>query len=71
MDTYEGQLKEFVEKRHFRYNKMQTAFAAAKEKWLNINERLNIKLRLLEFTICFYANVKKVQYYVLLTLSSQ
>ena len=58
---YEGQLKDFVEKRHFRYNKMQMVFASAQGKWADTNDHLNIKLHLLEFTICFYANVKKVK----------
>ena len=65
---YEGQLKEFVEKRHFRYDRMQTVFVSTQAKWADTNEHLDVKLHLLEFTICFYANVKKVKkllYYIL------
>jgi len=60
MDMYEEQLKDFVEKQHFRYDRMQTAFAVTKNKWKETNDRLKIKLRLLEFTISFYMNVKQV-----------
>ena len=60
---YEGQLKDFVEKRHFRYSKMQIVFASTQAKWAETNEHLDVKLHLLEFTIRFYANVKKVKDY--------
>ena len=63
---YEGQLKEFVEKRHFRYNKMQMVFASTQAKWANTNDRLDVKLHLLEFTIRFYTNVKKVKSYLII-----
>lgn len=61
---YEGQLKDFVEKRHFRYSKMQMVFASTQVKWAETNDHLDVKLHLLEFTIRFYANVKKVKDYL-------
>ena len=60
---YEGQLKDFVEKRHFRYSKMQMVFASTQTKWTETNEHLDVKLHLLKYTIRFYANVKKVKNY--------
>ena len=58
---YEGQLKEFVAKQHFRHDQMQSAFTAAKTKWVETNDRMNIKLRLLNLTIVFYGNAKTVR----------
>ena len=60
LDVYEGQLKDFVAKQHFRHDQMQSAFTAAKTKWTETNDRTNIKLCLLNLTIVFFGSVKKV-----------
>jgi len=60
LDDYEGQLKDFVAKQHFRHDRMQSAYTAAKTKWTETNYRMNTKLHLLKLTILFYENAKKV-----------
>jgi len=69
LDDYEGQLKEFVAKQHFRHDQMQSAFIAAKTKWTETDDRMNVKLRLLNLTIVFYENAKKVCSLIFILLS--